>query len=51
MRYQSLARDVPAFVMCCIHGESCSSLLIESTDSVIRMPGRLPGLSGSCYDV
>ena len=28
-----LARDIPAFVMYCIYGESDSSLLIQSTDS------------------
>ena len=27
-----LARDIPAFVMYCVNGESGSSLLIESTD-------------------
>ena len=30
-----LARDILAFVMFCINGESRSSLLIESTDSMI----------------
>ena len=25
-----LARDIPAFVMCCVDGESGSSLLIDS---------------------
>ena len=30
-----LARDIPAFVMYCVNGESRSSLLIESTDSMI----------------
>ena len=30
-----LARDIPAFVMYCIYGESRSSLLIESVDSMI----------------
>ena len=30
-----LARDIPAFVMYCIDGESGSSLLIESIDSMI----------------
>ena len=30
-----LARDIPAFVMYWINGESGSSLLIESTDSMI----------------
>ena len=35
-----LARDIPAFVMYCINGESGSSLLIESTDSMIIMGGR-----------
>ena len=31
-----LARDIPAFVMYCINGESGSSLLIEFTDSMIQ---------------
>ena len=30
-----LARDIPAFVMYCVNGESGSSLLIESTDSTM----------------
>ena len=30
-----IARDIPAFVMYCVNGESGSSLLIESTDSMI----------------
>ena len=30
-----LARDIPAFVMYCVYGASRSSLLIESTDSMI----------------
>ena len=30
-----LARDIPAFVMYCVNGESGSSLLIESLDSMI----------------
>ena len=30
-----LARDIPAFVLYCVNGESGSSLLIESTDSMI----------------
>ena len=30
-----LARDIPAFVMYCVNGESGSSLLIESTDSIM----------------
>ena len=30
-----LARDIPAFVMYCVNGKSGSSLLIESTDSMI----------------
>ena len=29
-----LARDIPAFVMYCVNGESGSSLLIQSTDSM-----------------
>ena len=31
-----LARDIPAFVMYCVNGESGSSLFIESTDSIIH---------------
>ena len=31
-----LARDIPAFVMYCVNGESGSSLLIESTYSMIE---------------
>ena len=34
-----LARDIPAFVMYCVNGESGSSLLIESTDSMIYIFG------------
>ena len=30
-----LARDIPPFVMYCINGKPRSSLLIESTDSMI----------------
>ena len=30
-----LARDIQAFVMYCVNGTSSSSLLIESTDSMI----------------
>ena len=30
-----IARDIPVFVMYCVYGESRSSLLIESTDSMI----------------
>ena len=30
-----LVQDIPAFVMYCVNGESGSSLLIESTDSMI----------------
>ena len=37
-----LARDIPAFVMYCVNGESGSSLLIESTDSDTSE------LSGAC---
>ena len=32
-----LARDIPAFVMYCVYGESRSFLLIESVDSMIIM--------------
>ena len=31
-----LARDITAFVMYCVNGESGSSLLIESTESMIH---------------
>ena len=30
-----LARDIPTFLTYCVYGESGSSLLIESTDSMI----------------
>ena len=40
-----LARDFPAFVMYCVYGESCSSLLIESTDSMIGMLGAKYGIA------
>ena len=32
-----LAGDIPTFVMYCVYGESGSSLLIESTDSMIHI--------------
>ena len=37
-----LARDIPSFVLYCVNGASCSSLLVESThsmttDSMIRI--------------
>ena len=32
-----LAQDIPPFVMYCVYGESGSSLLIESTDSMMSM--------------
>ena len=32
-----LARDIQAFVMYCVNGTSCSSLLIESIDSMIQV--------------
>ena len=32
-----LARDIPPFVMYCVNGESGSSLLKESTDSMINV--------------
>ena len=35
-----LARDIPAFVMECVNGASHSSLLIESTDSMIYRPSK-----------
>ena len=31
-----LARDIPPFVMYCVNGEPGSSLLIESTDSMMK---------------
>ena len=31
-----LAQDIPPFVMYCVNGKPCSSLLIESTYSVIE---------------
>ena len=37
-----LARDIPAFVMCCVNGESGSSLLIESIDSMIEKSAARP---------
>ena len=39
-----LARDIPAFIMYCVNGASRSSLLIESTDSMIRVM-RIPHIS------
>ena len=39
-----LAQDIPAFVMYCVNGESGSSLLIESTDSMI-----MASLTKWCY--
>ena len=39
-----LARDIPAFVMYCVNGESGSSLLIESTDWMIFMREYIDGL-------
>ena len=41
-----LARDIPAFVMYCVNGESRSSLLIESTDSMIIHVSTLEGMDG-----
>ena len=31
-----LARDIPPFVMYCVNGKPCSSLFIESTDSMMK---------------
>ena len=39
-----LARDIPMFVMYCVYGKSCSSLLIESTDSMIVYTSTSPQL-------
>ena len=41
-----LARDIPAFVMYCVNGEPGSSLLIESTDSMIM---NVLGTQKFCY--
>ena len=35
MRYSVTIISIQAFVMYCVNGTSCSSLLIESTDSMI----------------
>ena len=37
-----LARDIPAFVSYCVYGKSGSSLLIETTDSMIRRKVKWP---------
>ena len=37
MRDSVPSTDIPAFVMYCVNGESGSSLLIESTDSMIHV--------------
>ena len=38
-----LARDIRPFVMYCVNGKPHSSLLIESTDRIIMLPGLGPG--------
>ena len=43
MRDSDLARDIPPFVMYCVYGESGSSLLIESTNSMIHVSQFLSG--------
>ena len=40
-----LARDIPEFVMYCVHGTSPSSLLIESTDSMTSAMQSINGAS------
>ena len=35
MRDSVPSRDIPQFVMYCVNGKPCSSLFIESTDSMI----------------
>ena len=40
---------IPAFVMYCVNGESGSSLLIESTDSMIMPSDLLLSLTYSYY--
>ena len=44
-----LARVIPAFVMYCVNGASRSSLLIESTDSMILLLLLVDGASGCQY--
>ena len=44
-----LARDIPAFVMYCVYGESRSSLLIEFTDSMILFTYLLLGIKTISY--
>ena len=42
-----LARAIQAFVMYCVNGTSRSSLLIESTDSMIKQTNLFACLSGT----
>ena len=37
-----LAQDIPPFIMYCVYGESGSSLLMKSTDSMIVVHGNIP---------
>ena len=53
-----LARDIPPFVMYCVNGKLRSSLLIESTDSMIKTllflsdaPHFVTTLEKSSYDI
>ena len=39
-----LSQDIRAFVMYCVYGESRSSLLIESNDSMVFFTGQLVGI-------
>ena len=44
-----LSRNIPVFVMYCVYGESGSSILTESTESVIFQPNCAEGLHFSAY--
>ena len=46
-----LARVIPAFVMYCVNGASCSSLLVESTDSIIIIIIIIIIITTKCYSV
>ena len=37
----NLAQDIPAFIMYCVYEEYCSSLFIESTDSMIHYESKI----------
>ena len=44
-----LAQDIPAFVMYCVNGESGSSLLIESTNSMIYRYVHVKNIIGAIH--